>query len=174
MGRNPHRLSPQEESFAMLYVAGDDETRGNATESYFRAYGGNMSRSTAANGGSRLVRRERVRARMRDIREQAERDAKARLVSFMAEASKAQRTLLQAMTLDWPAGTTDQEMRSAVEAAKEWLTRALGPTGKTGEGTSGGTVQVLVANVTTADLERLQGGERLGRGVEVLSLPAPD
>ena len=110
---------------------------------------------------------------MATLREEAEREAKARLRSFMAEASKAQTTLINAMLCEWPEGTTDQDKRSAVEAAKEWLARALGPTGaQAGKGT--GTVQVLVANITTGDLEALQSGQSaLSGGVEILSLPAP-
>ena len=120
------------------------------------------------------MKRERVRERMRTLREEAEREARARLRSFMSEASKAQDVLIRAMVHEWPAGTTDQEMRSAVEAAKEWLARALGPTGGSAAGKGTGTVQVLVANITANDYEAVTSGQRsLSSVVEVVALPAP-
>lgn len=161
------RMSPQEETFALLYVAGPDGTRGNGTECYLQAYGDHLSRQVAGASASRLLKRERVRARMRELRDEAEREARARLRSFMSEATTAQETLIRAMRCEWPIGTSDQDKRSAVESAKEWLARALGPTSKQ-DGTSGPSgVQVIVAQIAN-EREALEG-----QAVRFVALPPP-
>jgi hypothetical protein len=136
-----NRLSERERDFALLYVAGDDDVRGNGTRSYLKAYyddvdaevGSSHFRSAGSNA-RRLLKRERVVAHMRELRAEAERASKDKLRSWMSLAPDAQRTLHLAaqgkLTFE---GVTDpreraEVLRSAVRASQEILDRALGTT----------------------------------------------
>lgn len=128
-------VSPTEELFARLYYAAEDpDIRGNATKCYALAYWNEHVNQehdryqSAATGGWRLLRRDRVRERMVEIRDEAEERAKERATSFWEDVPEARETLRWALTGDWPEEfeDDDQAKRSAVEAAKTILERAYG------------------------------------------------
>lgn len=129
------KLTPTEEAFAVLYYAAEDpELRGNATQCYAVARFGERlppdhdRYQSAATGGSRLLKREKVRARMREIRDEAEERAKQRAASFWEDVPDARETLRWAISGDWPEEFEgdDQAKRSAIEAAKTVIERAYG------------------------------------------------
>lgn len=68
-------LNPRQEEFARLYYAGPDEVRGNATRCYQEAYP-DSSYEAAASNAYRLLRHDGVRARIRELREEAAEEAK--------------------------------------------------------------------------------------------------
>jgi hypothetical protein len=120
----PRPLSPQQEAFVIAYVAGPDEMRGNGTRAYLHAYPEQTNERNAGSSASRLLKRDSIRARIREIRDEAEEDARARLRSWLAMAPKAQEVLDQAMRGELEG--SDEQIRSAVKAAQEVLNRALG------------------------------------------------
>ncbi len=133
----------------MLYVAGPDGTRGNGTRAYLEAYPGCGSEGAAAVGASRLLKRAKIRARMKELREQASAEARARLRDWWELAPDAQETLRKAAAgeLRFPeAGRVEPEMlRSAVRSATEILDRALGTTKQMHEHRVQGGIIVAVA-----------------------------
>ncbi len=126
------RCSPAEEQFAVLYVAGPDGLRGNGTRSYLEAYASCRSEQAAGVGACRLLKRARIRARMRELREQASAEARARLRDWWELAPAAQETIrLTAAGLfdpmpDAPHGVRAEAIRSGVRSAQEVLNRAEG------------------------------------------------
>lgn len=125
------RCSQKEERFAVLYAGGPEDTRGNGTRAYLRAYPSCNSEHAAAVSASRLLKRARVRARVRELREEAAEAAKSRLRSWWELAPEAQRTLELASRgqLRFPDSSPKVEpelIRSAVRSAIEILDRAMG------------------------------------------------
>ena len=124
--------SPAEDCFAGLYVAGPDGLRGNGTRAYLEAYPSCTSEQAAAANACRLLKRDRVRARMRELREQASADARARFRDWWELAPAAQETIrLTAAGLfdpmpDAPHGVRAEAIRSGVRSAQEVLNRAEG------------------------------------------------
>ena len=146
MERIAKPLTIQQERFVLAYVAGDENTRGNATESYLHAYPTATNRKNATSSGSRLLSRASVRARVQALRKSAEDEAHARLVSWVERAPEAQEVLLQAMRMEWPKDMSDEAIRQAVRAAQHWLDRALGSVQQMHNVDVAGTgVQVIVA-----------------------------
>lgn len=128
-------LTPIQEMFAVLYYAADDhDLRGNATQCYAMArYGERLDPDDsryqgAATTAGRLLKRDEVRARIEEIRDEAEKKAKQRAASFWEDVPDARETLRWAISGDWPDEfeDDDQAKRSAVEAAKTILERAYG------------------------------------------------
>lgn len=119
-----NELNPRQEKFARLYYAGPDELRGNGRRCYLEAYETDNPQS-ADTGASRLLRNEKVRARIEELREEAAEEAKARARDWWELYPDAQETLLEAAHGDVP-GESPQDKRSAVEAAKEIVARCLG------------------------------------------------
>lgn len=119
-------LNPRQEKFARLYYAGPDEVRGTATRAYQEAYP-DSSYESAKSNAYRLLTRDGVRARTRELREEASEAAKDRARSWWEMYPDAQEVLERAITGDWPADMDDQDKRSALEAAIEILDRAEGP-----------------------------------------------
>lgn len=151
MGR-ARALTPQAEQFIILYVAGPDDVRGNGTRSYLKAYPNTTNEKVAGASASRLLKRESVRARIKELRDDAEEESRARLRSWMALAPEAQGVLEQAMRGEWPKGWSDEAIRSALKAAQETLDRALGNVKQMhSEQGSGQTVNVFVAAVASTD-----------------------
>lgn len=115
----------------MMYVAGPDDVRGNGTQSYLAACSGSPADNTAASEACGLLKRPKVRARMREIREEGNRGALARLRSWLEMAPAAQTTLeaIAAGTFDFPKdpdAVRSEKIRSARSAAEHILDRALG------------------------------------------------
>jgi len=114
------------------FVAGKPETLGNLRQSYLLAFPACGSDGSASVGANRLIRKPAVRARVLELRADAERDARARLRSWWALAPDAQRTLEQAAagTFDpmpeAPHGVRAEAIRSGVRSAQEILNRAEG------------------------------------------------
>jgi phage terminase small subunit len=126
-------LSPQQAKFAELYIAGPEDVRGNATRSYLAAYPSCFSIDSAAQSGSRLLRLDKVRAYMAELREIAAAECTARLRPWMELAPEAQETLRAAGAgeLVFPKANEKLQpemLRSAVKSAIEILDRALGTT----------------------------------------------
>lgn len=126
-----------EDLFAQLYYAGEHpKIRGNRTRSYAEAYWGEgleiepktTRYKSAVKGGKRLSTRDRVRARIREIRDAAEERAKERAASWWEDVPNARQTIRWALTGNWPEEFQgdDQAKRSAIEAAKEVFERAYG------------------------------------------------
>lgn len=167
MARRQH-LSPQAERFVILYMAGPDDMRGNGTRCYLEAYPNTTSEKVAGSLASRLLKRDSVRTRMRQLRDEAEESARNRLRSWMELAPKAQDVLEQAM--DGSLSGSDEQIRSAVNAAKETLDRALGSVKHMHDTESGGpVVNVFVAAgiphdqqaVSVEEVEAVTSGPRL-------------
>lgn len=120
-------LNPRQEAFCRKYYAGSDEVRGNGTEAYLAAYDTD-NRNAAAVGASRLLKRDKIRARIREIREEAAEDAKLRVSKWWEDVPQARQTLRWALTGNWPEEfeDDDQAKRSAVEAAQTVIERAYG------------------------------------------------
>ena len=152
MAKRLRALTEQAERFVMLYVAGTEETRGNGTQAYLRAYPNTTNKKVAGASASRLLTRESVRVRMKAVRDEAEAEATARLRSWMSLAPKAQAVLDTAMEGDWPKGWSDEQIRTALKAAQEALDRALGSTKHMhSEGAGGQTINVFVAATASTD-----------------------
>ena len=120
-----------EEQFAVLYVGGPDDVRGNGTRTYLETHPNCNSEHAAAVGACRLLSRARVRARVRELRDEAAESAKVRLRSWWELAPDAQRTLELAARgeLRFPDADPKLEpelIRSAVRASVELLDRAMG------------------------------------------------
>ena len=142
-------LSPQQARFAELYIAGPEDVRGNATRSYLAAYPSCFSIDSAAQSGSRLLRLDKVRARMAELREIAAAECTARLRNWMELAPDAQDTLrLAAAGKLFPDARVKERpemLRSAVKASIEILDRALGTTKQMHEHKLHGGIIVAVA-----------------------------
>ena len=144
------RCSPSEEQFAVLYVAGPDGMRGNGTRAYLETHPDCRSRQAAGVGATRLLKRARVRARMKELRDEAAAAARARLRNWMELAPEAQETLRKAAAgklrfLDAGDRVEPELVRSAVRAAMEILDRALGTTKQMHDHRVGGGIIVAVA-----------------------------
>ncbi len=142
--------SPSEESFAVLYVAGPDGLRGNGTRAYLEAYPGCSSVQAAGVGATRLLKRDRVRVRMKELRDEAAAAARARLRNWMELAPDAQETLRRASAGELVFPQADPKLRpellrSAVRAASEILDRALGTVKQMHEHRIQGGIVVAVA-----------------------------
>ena len=144
------RCSPSEERFTVLYVAGPDGLRGNGTRCYLETHPDCCSRQAAGVGATRLLKRDRVRARMRELRDEAAAAARARLRNWMELAPDAQETLRAAAAGDLVFDQADSKLRpelirSAVKSAIEILDRALGTTKQMHEHKVQGGIIVAVA-----------------------------
>ena len=142
--------SPSEEQFAALYVAGPEGIRANGTRAYLEAYPSCSSVQAAGVGATRLLKRDRVRARMRELRDQAALEARARLRNWMELAPQAQDTLRAAAAGELVFDNADPKLRpelirSAVKSAIEILDRALGTTKQMHEHRVQGGIVVAVA-----------------------------
>ncbi len=116
-----------------LYIAGPADVRGNATQSYLAAYPSCYSIESAAQSGSRLLKLDKVRARVRELREITAAECIARLRPWMELAPDAQETLRAAGAGELVFPDADPKLRpelirSAVKSAIEILDRALGTT----------------------------------------------
>lgn len=126
----PEYLNPNEERFCRLYVHGDPDAErtivGNASRAYYRAH--DCKLTTARSAAYRLLKRERVRRRIAELREEARTVLEEVMPDWRDEVASAMRTLRWARSGKWPdrfAGD-DQAKRSAVKAAEQTLDRALG------------------------------------------------
>lgn len=115
-------LKPEHLEFAELYVGGPEHLAGNATRCYQHVYG--CSDSAAESGGHRLLRHDGVRARVRELREEAAEAAKDRLRKWWELAPEAQATLLKAARGEYAAD--DDNGRVRIQAAQRILDRAMG------------------------------------------------
>lgn len=117
-------LNPRQEKFARLYYAGPEHLRGNGRRCYMKAYELDNPQS-ADTGASRLLRNEKVRARIRELRDEAAQEAKARARDWWEMYPEAQETLLKAargkLEFNHP-----EQLRSAVRAAQEIVSRCEG------------------------------------------------
>ena len=157
------RCSPSEEQFAVLYVAGPDGLRGNGTGAYLETHPDCRSRQAAGVGATRLLKRDRVRARMKELRDEAAAAARACLRNWMELAPDAQDTLRKAAAgeLRFPeAGRVEPELiRSAVKSAIEILDRALGTTKHMHEHKLHGGIVVAVAGPPQVAPAKLGNGD---------------
>lgn len=117
-------LTPQQEAFCRHYYAGEEDVRGNGTRSYLKAYPTDNPK-TANTESTRLLQRPDIRARMKELRAEAAEAAKNRARDWWELYPDAQDTL-EAAANGEPPGETPQDKRSAVEAAKEIISRCLG------------------------------------------------
>ena len=175
-GSKAEDCSPREEAFVRLYYAGTRRTRGNGTRSYLLAYYGSDQYSpgsseyqAAASNAHRLLNRERVRARIREIRDRAAADAQVRARSWWEDYDAARRTLRWAATGRWPqrfnGDDGDERKRSAVRAAQEVVARCEGtPEQVHRHRLEGSAVVFLVAGQEGGGGARLPGGAQEERG----------
>lgn len=163
----PTDLTPQQEEFARLYYAGPEELRGNATRCYLEVYygghegvesGQSIYRTASANA-SHLLHRDKVLARIAEIRDEAAGRAKARARSWWEMYPDAQRTLWAAITGRWGDLDTgpnhvwdDEAKRSAVKAAQEVVERCEGTAKQVHEHRVRGGILVQVAGPSHEDL----------------------
>ena len=144
MGGQRSNLTPNEERFCLAYVAGDG-TQGNGTASYLAAYPTCTNKHAAGSAGSRLLKRDRVQARIAELRAEAAQEVRDRLRSWWELAPDAQRTLELAAAGQLPAGWSDERIRSAVKSAQYIVDRCEGRPELRGSVTHTGGFAVLVA-----------------------------
>jgi phage terminase small subunit len=137
-------LTPNEEAFALAYVAGNG-TQGNGTASYLHAYPNCSSKTVAGSAGSRLLKRDRVQARIRELRQEAAATVRDRLRSWWDLAPEAQATLERAAAGTLPAKWSDERIRSAVKSAQYIIDRCEGRPELRGSVQHTGGFAVLVA-----------------------------
>lgn len=117
-------LNPRQEEFARLYYAGPEHLRGNGRRCYMEAYDQDDPECADA-AASRLLGRDKVRARIRELRDQAAQEAKARARDWWEIYPEAQETLRKAacgeLDFDHP-----EQLRTAVKAAQEVVSRCEG------------------------------------------------
>lgn len=162
-------LTPQQEAFCRLYYAGPEEVRGNATRAYLQAYRGNHERydstdrtyKSAASSASTLLKREKVRARIDELRREAAETARTRARSWWELYPDAQRVLIAAMTGRWDRLDAakshvwdDEAKRSAVAAAREVVERCEGTAKQVHEFRHRGAVRFVVAGPSHTGVER--------------------
>lgn len=132
------------------------DTLHNATEAYRHAGFKATTRAAAATGGSRLLRRDDVQDRIREVEAEAAAIAETRLFRWGRLLADAQDTLIRAM-----AG--EEVSTQAIRAAREVIQRAEGPLGfrfrnpKTGEETAG--IPIYVLGVDDLDDDELEDDE---------------
>jgi len=125
-------LTLGQESFVQAYVAGEPDTLGNGTRAYLSAFPNCTTDQSGAVQACRLLKMPKVRARISELRAEAERACRARLRSWWALAPDAQRTLEQAAAGSFdpmpeaPHGVRAEAIRSGVRSAQEILNRAEG------------------------------------------------
>lgn len=151
--------NPRHEKFVQLYYAGPDNLRGNGTRCYQECYP-NAQYNTAAQAASRLLKQEKIRARIDEIRDEAAEAARARARDWWELYPKAQQTLLRAATGDWPDDMDDQDKRSAVEAAQEIVNRCEGTPQQVHEHRLSGSAGLVV--VAGPDHRQVEGEGRQG------------
>lgn len=166
------------EAFCRYLVCGypDEEydTLGRPTEAYQAVY--ECKRGSAQSGAHRLMKREEVRTRIREIRDDLAEQAKARALDWWERVPKAQQTLLDAM--DGRYAGDDDSGRARIQAAIQWLDRALGtPRDMHGRQLEGAPIQVFVAGPAHgSDQVEVEGDGNGRRSIEARSreLPAGD
>lgn len=176
-GSDEHDLTHQQEEFCKLFYAGDDPIRGNQTRAYMEAYYGRQYEpnspkyNQAASAASTLIRKEKVRARIAEIREECAEEAKKRARDWWELYPEAQQTLMRAARGELSGD--EQDKRSAVEAAKEIVARCLGSVKIQHEHQVKG--QAIVAHVAgpNVDLEELEAGREVEADGEALPSPGP-
>ncbi len=124
-------LPDTHERMARLYLGGPDGVVGNATESYARAFPSDgLTRTQQQQRGNRVIRSQRVRVRLTELRaeaiSQADPEKVERLREWVELAPDAQQTLHRAATGTLPASWSDEDKRQAVRAAERILDRAIG------------------------------------------------
>lgn len=152
----PKLKNPRHERFCHLYYAGPEELRGNAKRCYAKCYP-NANANTAQVEGSRLLSRDKVRARIEEIRDEVAEKAKARARDWWELYPDAQRTLLEAARGDFGPDMDDQDKRSAVEAAKEIVSRCEGTPQQVHEHRLSGSAGLVV--VAGPDHREVEGEE---------------
>ena len=144
-------LPDTHERMARLYLGGPDGAVGNATECYARAFPcDGLTREQIAQRGNRVIRSQRVRVRLTELRaeaiSQADPEAIARLREWVELAPEAQQTLLRAATGTLPSGWSDEDKRQAVRASERILDRAIGKVADTVNlGGAGGLAAAVLA-----------------------------
>ena len=138
-------LTPGEESFCLAYVAGPNGTQGNGTLSYLHAFPATSSKHVAGSCASRLLKRDRVQARIRELRQEAAQSVRDRLRSWWELAPDAQATLELAAAGQLPSSWSDERIRSAVKSAQYIIDRCEGRPELRGSVTHSGGFAVLVA-----------------------------
>jgi len=119
-------LTPGEESFALAYVAGADGMQGNGTLCYLHAFPSCSSKPVAGACASRLLKRDRVQARIHELRNEAAAGVRDLLRDWWELAPGAQATLELAAAGGLPAGWSDERIRSAVKSAQYIIDRCEG------------------------------------------------
>jgi len=150
-------LTSGEEAFALAYVAGPDGTQGNGTLSYLHAFPRCSSKVTAGASACRLLKRERVQARLAELRAEAAQGVRDKLRSWWELAPEAQATLERAAAGTLPGKWSDERIRSAVKAAQYIVDRCEGRPELRGSVQHTGGFSVLVAG--PRELRGLIGGQ---------------
>lgn len=163
-------LTTGEEAFAVCYVGGEPGIQGNGTRSYLHAFPNCSSKEVAGACGSRLLKRERVQARIADLRNEAAKAVRDRLRSWWELAPEAQATLERAAAGSLPAAWSDERIRSAVKSAQYIIDRCEGRPELRGSVQHTGGLAVLIAG--PEELRGLVSGDekpppQLGRMVEL-------
>jgi hypothetical protein len=138
-------LSASEETFAVLYVGGEPGIQGNGTRAYLAAFPGCNSAKVAGACASRMLKRDRVQARITGLRNEAAQEVRDRLRSWWELAPEAQATLERAAAGSLPASWSDERIRSAVKSAQYIIDRCEGRPELRGSVTHSGGFSVLVA-----------------------------
>ena len=90
-------LVPRRRAFVLHYVLGEDKIRGNAKASYMAAGFTCKNEDVAAASGPELLRDHKVRQAILDIREELEKEFRAKMKSWAAIAVDAQELLERAI-----------------------------------------------------------------------------
>lgn len=90
-------LNQRQRAFVLHYLLGTDDVRGVVYKSYFAAGFGAKDKDSASAGGAALMRHPNVVKAMDEIRKELEREAKARMKSWVVMAGKAQDLLERAV-----------------------------------------------------------------------------
>lgn len=157
-------LNPRQEEFARLYYAGPEHLRGNGRRCYMEAYDQDDPECADA-AASRLLGRDKVRARIRELRDQAAQEAKARARDWWELYPAAQETLRKAATGDLEFEHPEQ-LRTAVKAAQEIVSRCEGTVKQVHEhAVNQKAIVVQVAGTPVEDPEEVYGeaGYEVGR-----------
>jgi len=164
-------LTPAQEAFVWAYAAGESDTLGNARRSYLAAFASCNSVGAASVSANRLLSSGKVRARLLEVRADAERAARARLRSWWALAPDAQLTLELAAAgkfdpmPDAAHGVRSEAIRSGVRAASEILSRAEGTPQQLHELRIDAGITVQIAG--PAQLMAGEDDVQLGEGVQL-------
>ena len=178
-------LSRKADAFLTDYLAGPESIAGNGVRCYLKHYHNSQHEPTstrlykAARGNAaRLLATDSVRARMRDLRAEAEQQVKDRLRSWWQLVPGAMLTLELAVAGELTGSSPDEkveaeQIRQRVKAAELVLNRAMGTVEQADRGESAPSVVVMVAAPGGGGALPVAEAVELAPGVELVRLAPP-